>query len=141
MSMVNLSYTAVGNIRPSRFVTQTTDGPLTIAEVSATTNRIVGIMQSGKRNAPGTPAEIAFAAIAGDTQFRVYGDYEICLLTVAENVSAGDILKSDTQGRGVKVDLASATPQNIGARALQNCANGGLCKVRVQISAAPTEVA
>lgn len=141
MPIGNLNYTANGNIRPSRFVTMVNTGPFLIKEVDSVSDRIVGVMYEATRNPPGTPSEIAFAAIAGDTQFTVYGNMEVCNLLVAENVSAGDPLKSDTQGRGVKVDLASATPQNVGAVALMTAAANTLCRVRVQLSTVPVEVA
>lgn len=133
MPIANVNFTASGNIRPSRFVTLDNSAPLTISEVNAVTEYIVGVMQEGVRWAPGTPAEITYAAEAGDTLFHVYGPGEVCYVYTGENVSAGDLLKSNTSGLAVKLSLTeNSTYQMMGGQALETAESGKLVKIMVR---------
>lgn len=123
-------YTAAGNISPSRFlvVATATAFPFGVTQATGDAVAIVGISQSGTRNAGGTAADDGFAAIAGG-QLTVFDDpYEDQpLLLLGLPVTQGQLLTSDALGRGVPV---TATGQWIGARATQSQASGTLARVQ-----------
>ncbi len=100
MSGPSFTRVAGGNIKPSRFVTISTTvrGRVTQTTTGA---QIHGISQEGTRNTPYSSLDDGYAAIAGEN-IRIYGPpNKDVLLVIGGTVTAGDRLKSDTDGKGV----------------------------------------
>lgn len=128
------SYRAGGDILPSRFVRGDDTAAYTVLQAGAN-SQIVGVSQPGTRAAPIAPTPPAFAASAGDP-ITVFADgAEDVLLELGGTVEPFDELKSDAQGRGVKI-TAGTTTQNIGAMALEGGGLSELIRVRVHIEQA-----
>lgn len=121
---------AGGTIQPHRFVQLDPNNAYTALQASAGAP-IMGIAAECTDRAPipenGTTAP---AAVSGDP-FRHYGVGEIAPLEVGGDVSPGDKLRSDTDGKGVVVDTSSGGDQNVGAVALEAGAAGNIIKVTV----------
>lgn len=124
----SFSRVAGGNISPSRFLVAGTASGNTVVQASATGTLIVGISQEGTRNAGGTGADDGFAAIAGG-QITIYDNpnEDDCLLLLGSAVTAGNLLTSDSLGRGIPT---SATGQAYGAQALFTTVSGQLARVK-----------
>lgn len=123
--MSNTQMEAGGNIYPCRFVSYS--GEYVVTQTGAN-GKCFGISQPGTNEAP-TPSESnGYAAISGQ-QLTVYQETSEPLLELGGTVSAGDELKSDTNGKGVA--LAGSGSENIGAIALQDGVSGTKIKVRM----------
>jgi len=125
--MAVLNFRASGNIAPSRFVT--ISGPGTVAQAGDNAD-VIGVSHEGTQRAPlsdygGTP----LAAQAGQS-IAVYSVGEICLLEAGGTISAGQLLRSDSSGRGVPVETTGTTIRNYGAVALDSATGSGQ-KIRV----------
>lgn len=132
MPDANVSYVASGQIACSRFVSQ---APLPFYASEATAGAaLLGISQEGSVNAPGLRGVTEFPAAEDGDRLKVYGQSDMAVLVVGDTVSAGQWLKADANAFGVPISLtASAASENYGARALENCLSGGLCRVQVDI--------
>lgn len=119
---------AGGNITASRFVKWDLGSDHSVVQATANA-KIIGVSQSGTREAPIPAVTTPYAAQDGE-QLRVHGETEICLLTAGATVVAGDDLKSDSTGRGVVI-TAGTTTQEVGALALQGGAVNELILVQV----------
>lgn len=121
---------ARGNILPSRFVRLDTASENGCVQAGDNSD-VIGIAQAGT-NVPEVSGMISaqYAAQSGQ-QVMVAGLGSVCLLEAGGNVTAGQYLKSDSQGRGVPVATTGTTIQNYGAIALQNGASGD--KIRVMV--------
>lgn len=128
MGIPGFAYVAGGNISPHRFVKSSTTEDHTVLQ-AGTGESVIGISHKGVRNAPYGALDDGYAAIDGESGFRIYLAGEICHLELGTGgATAGDLLKSDTNGKGVTAD----TDQDIyGARALENGAAGDVIKVQV----------
>lgn len=127
------SFIARGNITMSRFVkldTATDNGVLQ----AGTNERVFGIASEAGRESPIPALSTMYAAQDGDN-LHVYGPGQNCLLELGDTVAAGDLLKSDTDGKGVPAATSGATAQEVGALALQAGAAGA--KIRVRVSPIP----
>lgn len=125
MGTQNPSYVAGGDIRPCRFVTPSSTAYIVVE--SNADDHPCGISQEGFRG-PNTPdITQTLAAVSGD-QLEVHGEGDICLLELAETVTAGTILKPNADGEGV---AATANGDPMGARALEGGDDGD--KIRVQV--------
>ena len=124
----NFSNRASGNISPSRFVTVATASAFYVEQATGAAVEIVGISQEGTRYAGGSLGDDGYAATTG-VQIMVYDDpnEDECLLLLGSAVTAGDLLTSDSSGRGIPV---TATGQWFGAQAKQTQASGALARVR-----------
>jgi hypothetical protein len=112
---MSISYTAGGDISPARFCKALLNSPFVAVQADDGDEIYVGISQPGTRDAPGTPADDGLAASSGD-QVVIYGDAdedEPMLLSGAA-VTAGQLLMSDSTGRGIPV----TTGKYYGAQAL-----------------------
>ncbi|QDU97528.1 hypothetical protein [Lignipirellula cremea] len=129
MAHTSPCYVAKGDIVPMRFVkVHSAD----FSVVQATANAAVrGVSQEGSRTAPTPDVSTLLAASSGET-LLVYGETEDCLLEIADDVSPGDKLKSDANGKGVPIATTGTTLQQIGAVALEGGASGD--RIRVQVS-------
>lgn len=133
----SFSYIAAGNILPSIFVSQATatsaataTGQFAVTAATGTGTPIIGISQPGTRGPVGTPFDDGYAANAGN-QIAIYDNSytDDVLLLLGQPVTAGDMLTSDTSGRGIPVTATSGAW--FGAQALQTVsASGGLARVR-----------
>jgi len=127
--MAILSFRASGNISPSRFVT--VSGEQTVAQ-AGDNQEILGVAQEGSNKAPLQDyVSTVYAAETGQ-QLEVYGPGELCLVEAGGNITAGNLLKSDSQGRAAPVATTGTTIQNYGAVALQSATAAGqkiLCLV------------
>lgn len=108
---------AAGNIKPSRFLIQATSADNKYSQASsATAAPLVGISQPGTRNTPYSSLDDGYAAIAGEN-LHVYKspDNAEAPLQLGGTVAAGDLLTTDSDGRGV----TATTGDFVGARAQQ----------------------
>jgi hypothetical protein len=128
--MPNPSYTAGGDITPSRFVN--ISGTNQVNQADAVSDKLVGVAQEWSKNAP-IPGASSLAAESGDP-VMVYGLGEMCLLTATSSGwTAGDRLTSNATGKGV---TASGTDQ-YGAVALSTVTGEGLGRVQIVIGKNP----
>lgn len=124
------NYVAVGQIRPSRFVTLVDD----FAVEEADANEIIcGIAMEGTRTAPISDVVTTNIAAESGDSLQVYGDGEECLLECGDTVVAGNRLKSDADGKGVPMATTGTTIQHYGAQALQDGAASELIRVFIRI--------
>jgi len=98
MPLETPSFTASGNIYPSRFVDLS--GRHTVAQ-AAVGSTPFGISQEGTETAPISGAS-SYAASSGGS-LRVYGPMESCQLEAGEALSVGAKLKPDANGKGVAI--------------------------------------
>src|SRR5262245_21897153 len=123
MPLTNPAFQATGDIFPSRFVK--INGSHKVAQ-AGTNERAMGVSTEGTKFPPGSQGLSApyKAAEAGDN-LTVYGDGDICLLEIGSGgVTAGDLLKSDTNGKGVTSPQTETSLVYIGAVALETAAAG-----------------
>jgi len=125
--MAILTLRASGDIRPSRFVR--VSGPGQVAE-AGDNNEIIGVAHEGTQVAPlADLVSTAYAARTGQ-QVLIYSTGETCLVEAGGTISAGNLLKSDSQGRAVPIATSGTTIQNYGAVALDSATAAGQ-KIRV----------
>lgn len=126
------AFFANGNISPCRFVKidSTAGKSFHVIQSSASTDRSVGISQEGTHDTPGLSGSTAYAAAAGQ-QLEVHGLGAQCLLEIGGTVTHGDLLRPDSNGKGVSVDGTEATDVYIAAQALENGISGDKIRVRV----------
>lgn len=128
------SKVANGNIIPSGIVILDSANPGKVLQASsATATPLFGISEPAQRNMPwnigGVAVQDGFAAIAGETLW-IYGDNDPgeVWLQIGGTVTAGDLLTSDANGRGI----TTTTPDNyIIAEALLGGVNLDFIPVRV----------
>lgn len=122
-------FKASANIRPSRFVVRS--GANTVAECG-TNGKVLGISAEYSNYAP-LPSQTEYLAASGDpVSMYVIGDGlqedRPILLVAGDTVTQGDLLKSDSQGRGVAV---ASNNDIYGAVALESGVVGESIKVRI----------
>lgn len=123
-------YTAGGTIRPSRFVKLNTSADFTVDEADAN-ERIIGISQTGTRDAPGVTGAGTDAASA-EEEVMVFHPGQVAPLEAGSGGwSAGDMLKSDADGKGVIVATTGQARQWVGAIAEEAAAEGEIASVRI----------
>lgn len=130
-----LAARANGTIRVSRFVKIDPADNNSIKEADAN-ERIFGISHEGARVAPipEVTTDPGEAAQAGES-CRVYYpgdgvDGRTCLLLIGSGgCTAGDYLKSDADGKGVALAETAGSKEEVGAIALETCAEGEYAKV------------
>lgn len=132
------NFIAGGNILPSRFVKPSTAADNTVLQATAGSvaegDRVIGVSQEGGREPPLPSVSTMYAGQAGDAM-KVYGDTEVCLLTIGTGgCTRGDRLKSDANGKGL---TASTTGDHYGAIALSSASENELARVQVQIGVVP----
>ncbi len=125
MSIPNTQQVASGNIYPCRFVKRSGDHQVAQA---GSNEKVLGISQEGTNTAPIPDVSSTYAAVSGES-LRVFQDNEECLLDVAEAVTAGQKLKSDSNGKGVVGGAGS--DEEIGAEVIRGAASGEKALVRV----------
>jgi hypothetical protein len=110
-----ISGTAGGDINPSRFLKRSTTADAKWLQCTANSDKIAGISQVGTRYPAALSLDDGKAAIAGEN-IHVYlaGRDKEAPLEYGGTVTAGDLLTSDSSGRGV----TGTTGQQVGARAL-----------------------
>ncbi|HOV61674.1 MAG TPA: DUF2190 family protein [Candidatus Hydrogenedentes bacterium] len=119
--MAILSFKASANISPSRFVTLS--GAKTVAQ-AGDNGEIIGVAQEGSNKAPlQDMVSTVYAAETGQS-LEVYSAGEVCLVEAGGTITAGNLLKSDSQGRAVAIATSGTTIQNYGAVALEGGATG-----------------
>lgn len=126
--------TAGGTIRRARFVKLSTTANNTVLESDAN-ELLYGIAQVGGRTAPipDVTDDPPNAAISGD-RLNVHEDGEECLLEIGTGgVTAGDLIESDADGKGVTAATTAASVRYVGAQALETAAAGTLSRVKVRI--------
>lgn len=126
MSFENVSYTSGGNISPSRFVSMSAGNPYTAVQCDGSLEP-VGISQKWLELYNAT-----YHATSG-RPVSVLGVGATALLELGGTVSAGDFIKSDSSGKGVKASLTLSSHQSVGARALDNGFSGEKIEVRVEL--------
>lgn len=126
MSFENVSYTSGGNISPSRFVAISSGVDYTAIQCDAS-KEPVGISQKWLETYNAT-----YHATSG-RPVSVLGVGATAFLELGGTVSAGDFLKSDADGKGVKASTTLSSHQSVGGRALTNGYSGELIEVRVEL--------
>jgi hypothetical protein len=90
---------AGGNILPSVFCTMDGNSYEVVASVSG--DHPIGISQVGTHDPPGVAGATAYAAVSGQ-ELQVFTEGDVCLLTVATGVTAGQFLMpGSTNGYGI----------------------------------------
>jgi hypothetical protein len=132
---------ATGTIRVARFVKLDSTADHSVLECDAN-DRIFGISQMGGREAPlpSVTADPPQAAQAGDT-VNVYtnGANSVLLQIGSGGCTAGALLESDADGKGVVAPETAGSKRNYGARALAAAAENEYCPVEVLIGVLTTE--
>lgn len=124
---------ANGTIRRARFCKIDASDNNSVLEADAN-ERTIGISQIGGRETPlpSVNADPAEAANSGDN-VMVHGinsgRQDISLEIGSGGCTAGDLLKSDADGKGIKSATTGTTVQWIGAIALETASDGELAKV------------
>ena len=122
---------ANGDIRPSRFVKVSNASGQGRALESDANELVVGISMDGTNKAPIPDVASTNAAESGQ-HLRVHVNGEGCLLEAGTGGwTAGELLKSDADGKGVSIATTGTTEQLYGAIALETAAAGELGKVTV----------
>jgi hypothetical protein len=122
-----------GNITRARFVKVYASANNQCAQ-AGDNERTLGISQIGGREAPipSVTQDPPYAAIAGENVkvHTMNSEREDVVLEIGSGgCTAGDQLKSDTNGKGVVSASTGTTVQWIGAIALETASAGELCKV------------
>ncbi len=131
--------TANGTIRTARFVKLDASDNNSILEADAN-ERVVGISQIGSRTAPipDVTADPPEAAQSGE-HCNVHLEGEDCLLMIGTGgCTAGGLLKSDADGKGVAISEAAAAKQEVGAIALETASAGQYARVTVRVGTVTT---
>ncbi len=113
------------NIAPSRFVKLGTDGTVTQC---GSNEDPYGISQPSTRNQALTGWDDGWAGVANGPPINVFGpgDDE-APLELSGTVNTGELIKSDTNGTGVK---ASSDHDRVGARAVRGGVSGDIIPVK-----------
>ncbi len=120
---------AGGDINRCRFVNLSTTDDFTVLEADSN-ERIYGISGDSAQDAP-IPSASTLAAADGD-YLVVHTDGDVCRLCLGSGgATAGDLLKSDADGKGVAVAGSGTTEQHYGAEALETGLENELIRVRV----------
>ncbi len=96
-----ISYKAGGTIHIARFVKFDSTSPQLVESTSGDAS--MGIMQEGMRDPPGltSSTDATVAATSGDTgTFFVYQGGDSCRLWMVNAVTAGQMIKASTGGKG-----------------------------------------
>ena len=128
---MGMHFQAGGTIRPSRFVKWDSDNA-SVLEADAN-ERTCGISTEAAPLAP-IPSVTTNQYTDGDSM-RVYtpspGNDECLLYIGSGGVTAGAMVKSDADGKGVLAATTGTTTQWVGAEALETASEDELCRVRV----------
>lgn len=129
------AYVANGTIRRARFVKVDPSDNNSVLEADAN-ERVIGISQLAGRTAPipSVTADPPEAAQSGEfLTVHNQGESGVLLELGTGGATAGGLLKSDADGKGVAIATTGTTIQQIGARALETASAGELCKVEIVI--------
>ncbi len=118
----NRAFTAAGNILPSRFVSLTDAGLIA--------QSIVGDWPLAVSQSYTQAYNTNYAATAG-YPIETFGDSQDCWLMLGANVTAGQLLKPDDEGRGIPAFVGDCSS----AKAYEGGAADTLIRVRVLRSA------
>ena len=97
------SFTASGDIAPSRFVKIT--GAFKVGQCTVAKERSVGVSQEGLVDTPIPGASSTLAAQAG-RHVGVFGPGETCLVQVGAAVTAGALLTGDANAKAIPTTTA-----------------------------------
>ncbi len=126
------SYFASGNISPSRFVkldTTYVDGGYVLQAGAG--DKLIGVAQDATHAFPYLGLDDGYAAASLTNQLGVWTPNDECKLEAGAACTVGDLLKSDTNGKGIPT---TADGDYYGARALQAAtAAGQLIRARVEL--------
>ncbi len=115
---------ASGDIRPNRFVTVTTTEDHAGVEANAN-EMIIGVSGEETKFAPLSDLVTTNNHAEDGDPVNLRGPGEEAMIVAGAAVTAGDLLKSDNDGRAVVVALTGTTRQNVGGRAQQAAAASG----------------
>ena len=128
---------ATGNILPSTFVM--VDTTTLNCCLQATANaRTIGVSQEGTADTQltnygnYTAVYAAQGTESAPVGIKLYGLGDVCELITTNGVTAGDMIESDSSGKGITY-TSDAGPRNIGAIALETTTAGEQCRVQVMI--------
>lgn len=128
MAQANFVNGAGGNINPSTFVVFDTSNPKAVNQASGASALIAGVVGEYSKYAPIPGASVVAADAAGDP-VKVYQIGDICLLqSTSLGWTAGDLLTSDSVGRGKST---TSSGNFVGAVALTTLSAAGLGQVQV----------
>ncbi len=132
MSATELQLTARGNILPFRLVRIDAASENGCLQAGDNTD-VIGVAQSGTNNPEISGMVTAQYAAQTGQPVRVQGPGSIAMLELGGTVTAGQYLKSDSQGRGVAVASTGTVIQNYGAVALQGGTSGSIIRAMVVV--------
>ena len=126
----NYSKLPGGNIKPNSFVKLDSANDGYVLQAGAN-DRVYGITGDGTRRVALEDYDTDLIGKAGDPAIQIRGPGENpCLLRLAGTVVAGDYIKSDGSGYGVKADTDK---DHYGARAIVGGSSGQVIPVEVII--------
>lgn len=124
-----ISLVAGGAIEAASFIKLSAAADYTALQAGSN-ERTFGITVDAAQAAP-IPGASNDAAASGDL-FRYFSVGDECLLQLGGTVTRGDMVISDASGFGVTAGAyASATPQYVGAEAMESGVSGDKIRVRV----------
>lgn len=127
------SYNAGGDINPSRFVKLSTTADNTVLQCVAD-DEAVGVSHAGTLDAP-IPGAPTLAARANQP-CQVYGADEPCEIEAGDDITSGDKLKPDADGKAIP----AAEDEVYSAIARSSAANGEKVKATVTRGYTPVSV-
>lgn len=117
-------FVADGAIGVSRFVKVSTAKDKTVSQCG-TNSLVFGVSQTGTKNPPGVTGSGTGASDTDGDMIEVYLPGEVApLIAGSGGWTAGQYLKSDSDGKGVAITATGQNVQEVGAIALEACAAG-----------------
>ncbi len=129
MAFDSIQHVAGGDIRPARFVKQSTAADYTVLEADAN-ERVIGVATNATQDAP-IPSGDGDAAEAGDSvAVNPIGSYSL-IEVGSGGITRGALVKSDTDGKAVLAATTGPTLQWIGGQAVETASAGEFAKILV----------
>jgi len=132
MASIAGHFVAGGTINPARFVTLSTSKDQTLLQASTAGQRVLGIAQTGTKYPPGVTGSTTVASDTDGDPIMVFLPGERAQLEAGSGGwTAGDLLKTDANGKGITAASTGQVMQWVGAIAEETVAAGdvGCCRV------------
>lgn len=121
MPIPGSQFKAAGNIYPCRFVKLDTTQNNAVLQSTAATSPPFGVSQEGTDKVAVTGLITStYAAVDGEN-LRIFQPGEVCLIEASAAITAGDLLKADSNGKAATATAATY----YGARALEAASAAG----------------
>lgn len=131
MAFDSIQHIAGGDIRPSRFVKQSTAADYTVLEADAN-EMIIGVSTNATQDAP-LPSGDGDAAESGDSvAINPIGSYALVKVG-SGGVTRGAKVKSDADGQAVLAATTGTTMQWVAGIAVESASEGEFAKILVMV--------